>query len=164
MTSLQEIYRCTGANFELCILSSQAVFVTNDILRDVARYTTAASLRINRPIAAKTGTTDGFRDAYLVAYTPNLVVSFWTGYDIQKMGRIEDGWSYTTGFVRDIMQKALAELPVKEFTSPESGLRSLNICAGSGDLATEYCVLAGTANRDWFITQHTPAMVMCADH
>jgi membrane peptidoglycan carboxypeptidase len=105
------------------ILSPEAVFVTNDILSDVARYTTAAGLRIDRPVAAKTGTTDGFRDAYLVAYTPNLVVSFWMGYDIQNMGRIENGWNYTTGFVREITQKALADLPVEVFPDPVQGCR-----------------------------------------
>ncbi|HOL17604.1 MAG TPA: PBP1A family penicillin-binding protein, partial [Bacillota bacterium] len=64
------------------VLSPQTTFIINDILQDVVRYTTATGLQSPRPMAAKTGTTDDARDIYLCAYAPNIVASFWMGYDI----------------------------------------------------------------------------------
>ena len=97
------------------VLSEQTTFLINDILQEVVRYTTARGLQSPRPMAAKTGTTDEFYDAYLMAYTPNLVASFWMGYDIKTMGRIVNGWNYTTSSMREIFSKVFETLPVEQF-------------------------------------------------
>ncbi|MBW2244556.1 MAG: transglycosylase domain-containing protein, partial [Deltaproteobacteria bacterium] len=53
-------------------------------LRGVVERGTARRLRalgVRGPLAAKTGTTNDYRDSWLVAYTPSLVVGVWVGFD-----------------------------------------------------------------------------------
>ncbi len=64
---------------------------TASACRDLTRALRGAALRgtarrlgalgVSAPVAAKTGTTNGFRDAWIVAYTPSLVVGVWVGFD-----------------------------------------------------------------------------------
>ncbi len=77
------------------VLSTQTAYLVTHMLKDAVHRGTASRLNVGRPVAGKTGTTSDNRDAYLVAYTPDLVVSFWMGHDIQKLGRIQGGSSST---------------------------------------------------------------------
>lgn len=55
------------------VLSPAVAFVTTQMLKDVMTYGTAKGLRKfsqERPAAGKTGTTDDYRDAWFVGYTP----------------------------------------------------------------------------------------------
>jgi penicillin-binding protein 1A len=51
-----------------------------DILQDNVAAGTGTAARIGCPQAGKTGTTDNFRDAWFVGYTPELSTSVWVGY------------------------------------------------------------------------------------
>jgi penicillin-binding protein 1B len=55
------------------------------LLENVVRYGVAYPLRatygFDRPVAGKTGTTDDFRDAWFVGFTPDVVAGMWVGYD-----------------------------------------------------------------------------------
>ena len=144
------------------ILSPQTAFLVNHILLDVVQYSTATGLRSNRPIAAKTGTTDQAKDIYLVAYTPNLVAVFWIGYDEPELGGIPRGWHYAAAFVREVLNEAFKELPVMEFEPPE-GIGRYRVCKESGDLANEYCAEAKTAISDYFFDSRAPHRV-CSVH
>jgi membrane peptidoglycan carboxypeptidase len=42
-------------------------------------YSCAVNRECSMPVAAKTGTTDGFHDTWTMGYTPNVVVGSWTG-------------------------------------------------------------------------------------
>ena len=67
------------------ILTPQLAFLMNNMLSDrVARCPAfgcpnALELPNNRPVAAKTGSTNDFRDAWTVGYVPQLVVGVWVG-------------------------------------------------------------------------------------
>lgn len=58
-------------------------FLMNSILSDkVSRYHefgAGNTLELDRPAAAKTGTTDSFKDNWTVGYTPHLTVGVWAG-------------------------------------------------------------------------------------
>jgi membrane peptidoglycan carboxypeptidase len=55
------------------------------LLENVVRYGVGYPLRavygFDRPAAGKTGTTDEFRDAWFVGFTPEVVAGVWVGYD-----------------------------------------------------------------------------------
>ena len=137
------------------ILSPQAAFLVNDILQEFVTAYLGRELRIDRQVAAKTGTTNDWRDVYLVAYTPNLVTSFWMGYDEPRMGSIEQGWRYSTKFLRDVFLEVFETLEIKEFEEPE-GLVRLSVCSKSGLRPSNDCSEAGTIISDYFIADQAP--------
>ncbi len=65
------------------VLDPRIAFIISDILSDNAARTPAmgadSPLLLDFPAAAKTGTTNDFRDNWTVGYTPHLVVVVWAG-------------------------------------------------------------------------------------
>jgi len=116
--------------------------------------TFGSSLTIpGRQVAVKTGTTNNYRDAWIMSYTPSLVVGGWIGNnDNSSMERI-GGIPSASGMWRKIMSEALATVPEEVFNAPEetTTLADKPILRGvwqggdnyfidtiSGKLATEY--------------------------
>ncbi len=144
------------------VLSPQATFLVNDILQDFVRRYLGRALQIDRPVAAKTGTTEYWKDVYLVAYTPNIVASFWMGYDEPKMGSIQQGWRYSTAFLREVFLEAFKDLEIKDFSRPD-GIVRLEVCSISGLRPTEVCRGAGTIRTDYFMERYAPRS-LCDRH
>ena len=144
------------------VLSSQTAYMINDTLEESHRRFIGNRLYVDRPVAAKTGTTNDNRDAYLVSYTPNLVTTFWMGYDIQEMGQIHQGHSYSTSFTREALEKAFEKLPEEEFQRP-SGLSEVSICSVSGLRPSHHCRDAGTVTTGMFTSDMVPQAV-CRIH
>jgi len=72
-----------GARTEEALTPSEAYLVTS-ALRGVVDSGTGTAVReigYRGPVAAKSGTTNGSRDAWFVGYTPELVVGVWVGFD-----------------------------------------------------------------------------------
>ena len=79
----------------------------------------------NREVAAKTGTTNDFRDAWILGYTPQLAVGAWAGNnDNHPMHKIA---AYIVAPLwHEFMAEALKNLPPESFTKPpEENLTSL---------------------------------------
>lgn len=73
----------------------------------------------NRPVAAKTGTTNDFHDGWTIGYTPSLVTAVWAGNnDNTAMKGKADGSNIAAPIWRDFMQKALEGTPVENFNTP----------------------------------------------
>ncbi len=121
------------------VLSPQTAYLITDILKDVVQSGTAARLSVGRPIAAKTGTTSDNRDAYLVAYTPDLVVSFWMGHDIQTLGQIQGGSGSTIVFMNEIVTRLMKDKPALDFERPPGISGPVSICSKSGLRPGEHC-------------------------
>jgi membrane peptidoglycan carboxypeptidase len=72
-----------------------------------------------RDVAVKTGTTNNFRDAWTIGYTPNLVVGMWVGNnDNTPMVRKVSGFIVGPMW-NEFMQYALAKIPNQSFTRSE---------------------------------------------
>jgi penicillin-binding protein 1B len=70
-------------NIERLITPAEA-FIMNSMLQGVVRQGTARSLQwrgVTWPVAGKTGTTNNFRDAWFVGYTPDILALVWVGFD-----------------------------------------------------------------------------------
>ncbi len=144
------------------VLSPQSTFLVNDILQDFVQKYLGRALQIDRPVAAKTGTTEYWKDVYLVAYTPNIVASFWMGYDEPKMGGIQQGWRYSTAFLREVFLEAFQDLEIRDFNRPD-GIVRMEVCSVSGLRPTEGCRAAGAVRSDYFIERHALA-ALCTRH
>lgn len=66
------------------IFRKDASFLIAEILKDPGRLSVLDRFAFSgtgRPVAFKTGTSYGFRDAWTVAYTPDYVVAVWFGHE-----------------------------------------------------------------------------------
>jgi len=124
------------------VLSPAAAYVTTRMLQDVLDYGTAKTLQRfgqERPAAGKTGTTDDYRDAWFIGYTPQMITGVWVGHDQPRPG----GRSFTGGAIaapiwERFMRQALAEAPVEDFLPPEGVVR-VYIDTQTGYLAGDNC-------------------------
>ena len=101
----------------------------------VQRGTGRALRELGAPIGGKTGTTNEFRDAWFVGFTPDLVAAAYVGYDQpQSLGRKESGGRVAAPIVRDFFADALRDRPAVPFRVPP-GIRFVRIEHESGTLA-----------------------------
>jgi penicillin-binding protein 1B len=66
------------------VISPAKAFIMSSMLRSAVTEGTARSLMnmgITVPVAGKTGTTNRFRDAWFVGYTPDILALVWVGFD-----------------------------------------------------------------------------------
>lgn len=73
-----------------------------------------------RDVAAKTGTTNNYRDAWIVGYTPNLVVGAWAGNNDNTPMAQKISGLIITPLWRDFMDVALEEREQETFTEPQA--------------------------------------------
>ncbi|MBI4812550.1 PBP1A family penicillin-binding protein [Candidatus Falkowbacteria bacterium] len=105
-----------------------------------------------RPVAAKTGTTNDYHDAWTIGYTPSIVAGVWVGNsDNAAMKRGADGSVVAAPIWNAYMKKILGDTPVEGFNKPDipktgkpvldgniEGEIKVKIDRASGLLATEY--------------------------
>lgn len=104
------------------VLDVQVARKINSILSDNKARTpifgpkSALILDDGRIVAAKTGTTQEFRDAWTIGYTPSLAVGVWAGNnDNHPMRAGADGVFVAAPIWKDFMQKALLDQPKENF-------------------------------------------------
>ncbi len=145
------------------VLSPAVAYVITAMLKDVLVYGTAKSLQgfsRERPAAGKTGTTDDYRDAWFIGYTPQLITGVWAGYDKPTpMGKGFTGGAICAPIWGRFMRSALADRPAVDFPKPDSVL-SVLIDPATGDLATPAC----PEKREEFYVAGTEPTVYCPEH
>ncbi len=85
-------------------------------------------------VAGKTGTTNDFRDAWFIGFTPDLVAGVWIGhYDFSSLGSRQYGGALAGPVFVDFMNQAVEARPAlcRNFTPPEgASFRRLNLETG----------------------------------
>ncbi|MFD1941749.1 penicillin-binding protein 1A [Paradevosia shaoguanensis] len=85
----------------------------------VQRGTGTYAKRLNRPVAGKTGTTNDYKDAWFVGFTPELAVGVYMGYDRPRsMGGASTGGEVATPIFTEFMENALRGTPPTPFNEP----------------------------------------------
>jgi penicillin-binding protein 1A len=98
----------------------------------VQRGTGKAVMAVGKPIAGKTGTTNDWRDAWFVGFTPDLVAGVYMGYDDpDSLGDDETGGHLAAPVFRDFMIAALKDAPATAFRTPP-GMRLYRVSAATG--------------------------------
>jgi len=67
-------------------------------------------------VASKTGTTDNYRDAWIIGYTPNIATGVWVGNNDNKEMSKQPGVVLAGPIWRNFMDFALSKIPKKDFT------------------------------------------------
>jgi penicillin-binding protein 1B len=123
------------------IIHKETAYLITNMLQSVVTSGTAASLRnygLTQPIAGKTGTSNDFRDAWFVGYTPDLLCLVWVGYDDNKPVKLT-GAQAAIPIWAAFMKKALAGMPQKDFARPEQTVEKV-IDPTTGKLAGWDCI------------------------
>jgi 1A family penicillin-binding protein len=105
------------------VLDANVTSMISDILSDnVARTPLwGANNQLNfldRDVAGKSGSTNNFRDAWIMGYAPNIAVGAWAGNNDNTPMRGLSGL-ITTPMWREFIDFALADLPNESFTQPQ---------------------------------------------
>ncbi len=72
-----------------------------------------------RDVAAKTGTTNDYRDAWIIGYTPNIAVGAWAGNNDNSPMEKKVAGFIIAPLWNAFMKEALSIRPNERFTSPE---------------------------------------------
>lgn len=128
------------------VISPQHAYLITDILADDQARTLAfgpnSVLKLSRPAAAKTGTTDDWRDAWTIGYTPDLVCGVWVGNsDNSAMDHVA-GAGGAGPIWHNFMEEALAGAPPLDFARP-SDIVTAEICTVSGSKPSQVCPRRG---------------------
>ncbi len=134
-----------------------ALQISNILSDDEARapiFGAHSSLYIpNRDVAVKTGTTNDYKDAWIVGYTPSLVIGGWVGNNNNTPMDKKVAGYIIAPYWNKIMSKALENYPNEKFEAPFvedlsdqkpilrdkwQGGETYSIDTVSGKLATEY--------------------------
>ena len=85
----------------------------------VQRGTGRQMLRLGRPIAGKTGTTNDYKDAWFMGFSPDLVAGVYVGYDNPKSLGTETGAKAAGPIFRFFMGDVLKDKPKVSFRIPD---------------------------------------------
>ncbi|HNC84749.1 MAG TPA: penicillin-binding transpeptidase domain-containing protein, partial [Nitrospira sp.] len=120
-------------------VSPQAAYVMTSLLKGVVERGTAAKAKamgLRGIVAGKTGTTDGYRDAWFIGYTPDVVVGAWVGFDDEDALHLTGAQAALPMWV-EFVRQILPAAP-RDFVMPPAVI-TRDIDPQSSQLATSKC-------------------------
>jgi membrane carboxypeptidase/penicillin-binding protein len=128
-----------GVEIKRIVPETDAYLVTH-ILEGVMERGTGATARrkgFKHPAAGKTGTSNDYKDAWFVGFTPNLLAAVWIGFDNgSSMGLA--GSEAALPIWTDFMRQALADTPHDSFEIPD-GIEIADVDKKTGLIARPEC-------------------------
>ena len=122
------------------VTSPQRAYMMTSALKDVVDRGTARGLKgwgIDYPVAGKTGTTNDYRDAWFVGYTPDLVTLVWVGFDESKSLKLAASRAALPIWA-DLMRNIGWRNSGRWF-EPPAGVTEAIVCPETGLIATSGC-------------------------
>ena len=126
------------------VISPESAYEVHSCLTDALEKGTGRAAREEfglkaKAVAGKTGTAYDFTDVLFAGYNSAITCAVWAGFDKpQKIFRGAFGHDIALPVWVDVMNAAGEHHPSKEIAQPR-GLQRVNICARSGQLATDKC-------------------------
>jgi penicillin-binding protein 1A len=149
-TTEGEVLFTASPHAERAVSEATAFLITN-MMADVVNGGTGWQARrvgFTLPAAGKTGTTNEYRDAWFVGYTPHLATGVWVGYD-QPRTIIRNGYAadLAVPLWGRFMSVATRGHKPDNFKAPRT-VTSATICRISGKRASGACHGAESVDRD----------------
>ncbi len=118
------------------VVEKDAVRMLNNVLSDdLARHYAFgpnSNLQLGtRPVAAKTGTTNDYKDAWTVGYTPSLVAGVWAGNNDNTSMNNAGGITVAAPIWNEFMTNALKDTEIEFFPAPPHNNSSKPVLNGS---------------------------------
>jgi penicillin-binding protein 1A len=140
------------------ILDARTAYQIVHMLEGVIERGTAVVARdVGVPLAGKTGTTNDYKDAWFVGFSPNLTVGIYIGFDQpSSLGHGETGGANSAPIFRDFMKEAVGTQPPVPFRVPP-GIRLVRVDLKSGRPSSSGAVLeafkAGTEPGSGYVAK-----------
>ena len=116
-----------------------AYAITHMLQGAVQRGTAKRARPLGRPLAAKTGTTNDFSNAWFVGYTPTLTAGVWVGHDrVRTLGEHETGARAALPIWLAVMRESLRATSAKGFPIPANVVMA-RVDMTTGHLANPAC-------------------------
>jgi len=101
------------------VLDKNVAAIMVDVMKGVLTRGTGVRGRIDRPAAAKTGTSQDFKDAWFIGFVPQLATGVWVGNDNNSPMKGVAEVAICPRIWKSYNQAVLAGLPVMDFPRPE---------------------------------------------
>ncbi|WP_282036181.1 penicillin-binding protein 1C [Saccharicrinis aurantiacus] len=145
------------------LISNGSCSLTLDMLKDLKRPGSEyfwKRFNSSRPIAWKTGTSFGHKDAWAVGLTPDYTIAVWCG-NFNGDGNKNIGGAQTAGpILFDVLQALPYKSSEKWFEKNEMDYKLMRVCALSGFRATEACTEVDTL----FVPEEMKPLRTCDYH
>ena len=156
---------------ERAVFNAAETYLVTSALEGAVNRGTGYGLRkrgIKGTVAAKTGTTNQYRDAWFAAYTPSVVIVAWVGFDESRdMGL--SGAAAALPLVADFLSKTgLADAErrfpgaadvVRARVQPSTGLYATGACESVVELFLPSTVPSEPCIPDWLLDEAEPTVV-----
>lgn len=131
----------TGEATARSAVSPETAFLMAQMLADALNSGTGYRARqagFRFAAGGKTGTTNDYKDAWFVGFTPSLVTAVWVGFD-QPRTIVPGG--YAGQLAAPIWGRFMKDAVTKDpgWVKRPSGIEAVEICRASGKLPTEAC-------------------------
>jgi penicillin-binding protein 1B len=136
------------------VLDPRVAYLVTSALQGAVSSGTGRALSARGSIAGKTGTSNDWRDAWFVAYTPSLVVGVWVGHDDGRSLQ-RTGATAALPIVRQFLAAGAPQAGREEFAMPE-GIVEAATTSGGGWFAT-------CGRPELFLEGTEPATQGCID-
>jgi penicillin-binding protein 1A len=104
------------------VLAERVADEVTRVLREVIDRGTGTRAKLNRPVAGKTGTAQGWKDAWFAGFTPDLSAAVWVGFRDSEMSMTPPrtpikvvGGTYPARIWQRFMSRALVDTPATKF-------------------------------------------------
>ncbi len=140
------------------LISPAKAFIMNHLLQSVVSAGTARSLKdkgIHWPVAGKTGTTNNFRDAWFVGYTPDILALVWVGFD-NADPISATGSSAALPIWAELINAIPQHISEQKFNVP-AGVEKRMVCSVTGLLINQKN--CPQPLEEYFLTQNVPTEI-----
>ena len=120
------------------VLSPEVAYMMADLLKGNVRRGTGAAANLGIPQGGKTGTTDDYRNAWFIGFTPTIVTGVWVGNDDNSAMKKVTGGGLPAQIWAAFMKPVTDTMPKTDWPRP-AGVVEAVTCATTGLLAAPDC-------------------------
>ena len=154
------------------VFSEETAYMITDMLRDTLEYGTGTRARsmlsFSSDFAAKTGTSQNFKDMWFMGYNPNITLGVWIGYDTPRSLKTFTGTYYEPSERVNMLWATLMNaayninpelIDATETFKQPNGVVYASFCGISGLAVSNSCSSAGLVRSDLFNRKFLPNRV-----
>lgn len=122
-----------GVLTQSAVLTPEVAYLMTDMLKEVLMTGTGTPANIGREAGGKTGTTDDYRTAWFIGYTPELVAGIFVGKDDRSPANISG--TTVAGMWGQMMSRIYKDKPVTRFSVPDTVVTGVPVYYYNGKYA-----------------------------